>query len=103
MHTVCGPGRVWALALPDRLGDSLAGHVAGLNTEKNLPFLNALRASTILAQDLGEEVSSLYSRFPAGCFTKKLSWTRGNGIGIVTAGEAAPPAQPFGRTVAYAA
>jgi hypothetical protein len=30
VHTVCGPGRVWALALPDRLGDSLAGHVAGL-------------------------------------------------------------------------
>ena len=38
---------------------------------------------------------------PRVAFTKKLGWTRGNGIGIVTAGEAAPPAQPFGRTVAH--
>ena len=51
VHTVCGPGRVWALALPDRLGDSLAGHAGW--SEKNLPFLNALRASTILVLEYG--------------------------------------------------
>ena len=28
---------------------------------------------------------------PPGCFTKKLSEARGNGIGFVAAGEAAPP------------
>ena len=28
---------------------------------------------------------------PAGCFAKKLSEARGNGIGFVAAGEAAPP------------
>ena len=28
---------------------------------------------------------------PPGCFAKKLSEARGNGIGFVTAGEAAPP------------
>ena len=28
---------------------------------------------------------------PPGCLTKKLSEARGNGIGFLTAGEAAPP------------
>lgn len=31
---------------------------------------------------------------PPGCFTKKLSEARGNGIGFVAAGEAAPPSLP---------
>jgi len=35
--------------------------------------------------------SAVCGRVPGGCFAKKLSEARGNGIGFVTAGEAAPP------------
>ena len=35
---------------------------------------------------------------PPGCFTKKLSEARGNGIGFVAAGEAAPPESPSDST-----
>ena len=38
-----------------------------------------------------EHLECILQPSPPGCFTKKLSEARGNGIGFVTAGEAAPP------------
>ena len=64
------------LVVRQRLGEDVGRHVVGPSTE-HLEHLEHLECSL--------------QPSPPGCFTKKLSEARGNGIGFVTAGEAAPP------------
>jgi len=67
-HRMGGPAR------PDAHGHAHGSRVGGPHGQEHLEHLEcSLQPS------------------PPGCFAKKLSEARGNGIGFVAAGEAAPP------------